>query len=110
MKAIMAALLAGTYLHAAELKPDYATAHYNLGVALYHKGRLDEAIAEFRTAIELNPGDARAHRNLGTALADKNINVIAIAQGSSEYNLSLVVDESEADNAVRAIHHSIVNH
>lgn len=32
------------------------------------------------------------------------INVIAIAQGSSEYNISLVVDERDADNAVRAIH------
>jgi bifunctional aspartokinase / homoserine dehydrogenase 1 len=38
------------------------------------------------------------------ALADKTINIIALAQGSSEYNLSLVVDERDADMAVRAIH------
>ncbi len=38
------------------------------------------------------------------ALAEKNINIIALAQGSSEYNLSLVVDERNADTAVRAIH------
>jgi aspartokinase len=30
--------------------------------------------------------------------------VISIAQGSSEYNLSLVVDERDADEAMRAIH------
>ena len=38
------------------------------------------------------------------ALAEKSINIIALAQGSSEYNLSLVVDELDADQAVRAIH------
>ncbi len=38
------------------------------------------------------------------ALAEQKINVIAMAQGSSEYNLSLVVDERDADASVRAIH------
>lgn len=38
------------------------------------------------------------------ALGEKGINVIALAQGSSEYNLSLVLDEHDADEAVRAIH------
>lgn len=38
------------------------------------------------------------------ALAEHELNVISIAQGSSEYNLSLVVSEADADNAVRAIH------
>ncbi len=42
-----------------------------------------------------------------TALAEKNINVIALAQGSSEYNLSLVVGEREADASVRAIHEKL---
>jgi|YNPBryantNP2012_1023418.scaffolds.fasta_scaffold04912_4 aspartokinase/homoserine dehydrogenase 1 len=38
------------------------------------------------------------------ALGERGINVISIAQGSSEYNLSLVVDERDADDALRAIH------
>jgi aspartokinase/homoserine dehydrogenase 1 len=38
------------------------------------------------------------------ALGDQQINVISIAQGSSEFNLSLVVEAREADGAVRAIH------
>ena len=38
------------------------------------------------------------------ALADKGINVISIAQGSSEYNISLVVDDAAMGEAVRAIH------
>ena len=38
------------------------------------------------------------------ALGREGINVISIAQGSSEYNVSLVVKEGEVDQAVRAIH------
>ena len=38
------------------------------------------------------------------ALGRARINVIAIAQGSSEFNISLVVARGEADEAVRAIH------
>lgn len=38
------------------------------------------------------------------ALAERQINVIAIAQGSSESSISLVVNAADADEAVRAIH------
>lgn len=38
------------------------------------------------------------------ALGRNGINVISIAQGSSEHNLSLVVAESDASQAVRSIH------
>ncbi len=38
------------------------------------------------------------------ALGRNGINVIAIAQGSSEYNISLVVDAKDIRDAVRAIH------
>lgn len=39
-----------------------------------------------------------------TALSAENINVIAIAQGASEANISLVVADGDADVSVRAIH------
>jgi aspartate kinase len=39
-----------------------------------------------------------------TALGDQNVNVIAIAQGSSEVSISLVVDAADAESGVRAIH------
>lgn len=38
------------------------------------------------------------------AMGREKINVIAIAQGSSEFNISLVVARGQADDAVRAIH------
>ena len=56
------------YREAIRLEPDYAEAHYNLGIALQDKGQLDEAIAAYREAIRLKPDSAEAHYNLGNAL------------------------------------------
>ncbi len=39
-----------------------------------------------------------------TAIANANVNIVAIAQGSSELNISLVVEQSEVRKAVQAIH------
>jgi aspartate kinase len=44
------------------------------------------------------------------AVASSGINVRMIAQGSSELNISFVVDERDADDAVRALHKQVVNH
>jgi len=38
------------------------------------------------------------------ALGREHINVVAIAQGSSEYNISIVIDQHDADHAVRCLH------
>jgi tetratricopeptide (TPR) repeat protein len=43
--------------------------HINLGVALHHQGRLDEAVAAYRSALELAPNSALASSNLSDALA-----------------------------------------
>jgi aspartate kinase len=43
-----------------------------------------------------------------TALGQKNVNVIAIAQGSSEVSISLVVDGKDAQIALQALHELIV--
>ena len=42
------------------------------------------------------------------ALGKKDINVIAIAQGSSEYSISLVVAEKDANAALKYIHKEVV--
>ena len=42
------------------------------------------------------------------ALGKENINVIAIAQGSSEYSISVVVDACDADQAVQKIHQEVI--
>jgi tetratricopeptide (TPR) repeat protein len=46
-------------------------AHFELGMCWRAKGRLDEAMAEFRRAIELDPKGAPAHHQLGTCLQDR---------------------------------------
>ena len=43
-------------------------AHYNLGIALAGRQRLDEAMAHYRQALEIDPRCAEAHNNLGVAL------------------------------------------
>jgi aspartate kinase len=73
------------------------------------RGHIEEIAAEQSVAIVAAVGD----RMRGTpgiaatvfsALGSAGINVIAISQGSSERNISLVVTEREAEAAVRAIH------
>jgi protein O-mannosyl-transferase len=55
---------------ALRLRPDYAEAQNNLGVALTQiPGRATEALAHFETAVKLNPNYPDAHFNLGVALS-----------------------------------------
>ncbi len=51
------------------LVPESADVHNILGIALADRGRIDEAIAEFREALRLDPGSAQTHWHLGAALA-----------------------------------------
>ena len=81
---------------ALQLKPDYATAHNNLGNALTEQGKLDEAVACYRRAIELNPGYAEAHSNLGIAL--KELGKPAEAVACCRRALELKPDYLEACN------------
>jgi tetratricopeptide (TPR) repeat protein len=49
-----------------------AQAHHFLGLSLYKQGRIDEAVAQYRSAIDLFGGKyAEAHYNLGTALLER---------------------------------------
>jgi len=43
-----------------------------------------------------------------SAVGAKHINIIAIAQGSSEFSISLVVDKKDADETVRQIHKEVI--
>ena len=39
-----------------------------------------------------------------SALAKANVNIKAIAQGSSEYNITVLVDQADSERALRAVH------
>jgi aspartate kinase len=73
------------------------------------RGLIEEIAAEQRVAIVAAIGDRMRGTpgiaaNVFGALGAAGINVIAISQGSSERNISLVVTEKDAAEAVRAIH------
>ncbi len=59
------------YQAAVAAAPANAVAHSSLGIALYDKGQLDEAIACHRKAIELDPKVANHHNCLGIALKER---------------------------------------
>jgi aspartokinase/homoserine dehydrogenase 1 len=44
-----------------------------------------------------------------SAVAHAGVNIVAIAQGSSELNISFVVEQAEAQKAVRAIHDLVIS-
>jgi aspartate kinase len=63
------------------------------------------AIAVIGEGMKGTPGVAS---KVFTAVAKKGINVRMIAQGSSELNISFVVKERDADEAVRAVHEAFI--
>lgn len=58
-------------------------------------------IAVVGGGLKTSPGIAA---RVFSSLGNDGINIVSIAQGSSEYNLSLVVAESEAEEALARIH------
>lgn len=53
------------YQQAAKVCPNYAPAHYNLGVAAAEQGDMEGAVAEYREAIQFQPAYTEAWCNLG---------------------------------------------
>jgi Flp pilus assembly protein TadD len=54
---------------ATSLAPDWAPGWVNLGVALVHLDRIDEAFAAYRTALDVDPEDGSALNNLSALFA-----------------------------------------
>jgi aspartokinase/homoserine dehydrogenase 1 len=70
---------------------------------------LDEVVIVTAVGAGMRGTPGVAHRVFG-ALAGKEINVIAVAQGSSECSISLVVAAADAGDAVQQIHQEVINH
>jgi len=85
------------YQKAIEINPEYATAHYNLGLAYYYgKKMYDEAIGVYKEAIETNPEYSKAYRYLGVAYRQKGMNDEAI--GAYKKAIELSPQYTEAHN------------
>ena len=69
----------------------------NLGYVLREQGKLDEAIAEYRTAIRLQPDDADAHTNLGIALRKQG----KLDEAIAEYRAAIRLKSKDAAPTAR---------
>jgi tetratricopeptide (TPR) repeat protein len=71
--------------------PVHAWAHHNLGINYRDAGRLDVAIASFRTALRLSPGYFGTHYQIGTTLLMKGEAQAALdefaREGDDEYRV-----------------------
>ena len=83
---------------ALSLKPDYAEAHFNLGVILRVSGRPNLAVESYKKAIALLPNYLGAHNNLGNAL--KQIGSLEEAVISYQNAIAIKPDYAEAHNNI----------
>ncbi len=70
----------------------------------------DDSIAIVAVVGDRMKGTPGISGRVFSALGEAGVNVIAISQGSSELNISLIVSEPEAAAAVRAIHRAFELH
>jgi len=85
-----------SYKKALEIKPDYAEAYYNMGIALKDKGDPEAAIDSYKQALKIKPDYAEAYYNMGNALKDKGDPEAAI--DSYKQALKIKPDYAEAYN------------
>ena len=53
------------------LKPNYASAHFNLGNSLKAQGKLEEAVEAYKSSLAIDPSYADGYYNMGNALKDQ---------------------------------------
>ena len=70
---------------------------------------LDDVVVVTAVGVGMRGTPGVSARLFG-ALGRSEINVIAIAQGSSECSISLVVTAADADKAIRQIHKEVISH
>ena len=81
---------------AISINPEYAEAHFNLGVIQQDFGRLEEAVGSYTKAIVINPKYPEAHNNLGTSLYE--LGKLQKSIESLEWAVAYKHDFSEAHN------------
>ena len=72
--------------------------------------RLREGVAIIAVVGEGMRGVSGIAGKIFAATARENVSVIAVAQGSSELNISLVVDQNDVRRTIQAIHDAFMGH
>jgi len=65
----------------------------NLGLALFQKGEVDEAMAQFQKALEINPNYDDAHYNFGNILLQRG----QLDEAMAQYEKALEINPNYAD-------------
>ncbi|MGP8052597.1 MAG: tetratricopeptide repeat protein [Limisphaerales bacterium] len=81
------------WTHTLACTSDNLVAHNNLGNVLVQKGRVDEAIAHYQTAIQIKPDYEKAYGNLGNALFQKG----EVDEAMVQYQKALQIEPNDAD-------------
>ena len=76
---------------AIRIKPDFANAHYSLGIAYGKSGMNKEAIEAYKQARRIKPDDANVHYNLGTAYGKSGMHKEALRHTSRQEELNLMM-------------------
>lgn len=89
--------------HAAQRAVQHAFAH-ELQVGQISNVTIEDGIAALAAVGDGMAGQPGISSRLFSALGRANVNVRVIAQGSSERNISVALDEAAASRALRAVH------
>jgi len=87
------------------LNPNYAEAHYNLGVALQKLGQLDDAILSYNKALICQHAYPDAHNNIG--VINLELGMIDSAIKSFEWAVAFSPEYAEAHNNLGAAFHKM---
>jgi len=76
-----------SYKQALKIKPDYAEAYYNMGVALNDQGNPEAAIESYKQVLKIKPDYVEAYNNMGVALNDQGNPEAAIESFKQAINI-----------------------
>jgi len=89
------------YEKALSIKPDYAKAHYNLGIALQELGKLHDSVISYENSVALEPENAQAHNNLAILL--RELDQLEKAEASCRKAIALDSEYAEAYSSLSII-------
>ena len=89
------------YEKALSINPDYAKAHYNLGIALQDLGKLHDSVKSYENSIAFEPENAQAYNNLAIVL--RELDQLEEAEASCRKAIVLDPEYAEAYSSLSII-------
>jgi Tfp pilus assembly protein PilF len=81
------------YQEALAMYPEYARAHYNIGVVLKLLGQMEKAAASYEKALLIEPEDIEALNNLGVILRGLG----RLEEAAAKYRMALAIKPENAE-------------